>query len=126
MKYYMKALEEVSRKLSNSPRPLALPSKLPAIGSTRTSHRTNVKYHISDMGPSNDHELEIAREVDKHSARNDLGLDMVPGILAFLDLKVSSTDYEFLKRYMQWRIDNPSAVTSYVSFSASLAAFASP
>ena len=78
------------------------------------------------MGPSNDHELEIAREVDKHSARNDLGLDMVPGILAFLDLKVSSTDYEFLKRYMQWRIDNPSAVTSYVSFSASLAAFASP
>ena len=59
------------------------------------------------MGPSNDHELEIAREVDKHSERDDLGVDAVPEILAFLDFKVTSTDYEFLKRYMEWRIANP-------------------
>jgi hypothetical protein len=65
-----------------------------------------VKYDTAGMGPSNDHELEIAREVDKHSARNDLGLDVVPELLAFLDLKVSSTDYESLKRYMKWRIDD--------------------
>ncbi len=59
------------------------------------------------MGPSNDNELEIAREVDKHSERNDLSAEVVPEILAFLDFKLSSTDYEFLKRYMQWRIANP-------------------
>ncbi len=59
------------------------------------------------MGPSNDHELEIASEVDKMSVRDYLGPDVVPDILAFLDFKVSSTDYEFLKRYMEWRIANP-------------------
>jgi hypothetical protein len=59
------------------------------------------------VGPSNDHELEIAREVDKMSVGDYLGPDVVPEILAFLDFKVSSTDYDFLKRYMQWRMDNP-------------------
>jgi hypothetical protein len=61
------------------------------------------------VGPSNDHELEIAREVDKMSERDYLGPDVVPEILAFLDLKVSNTDYEFLERYMQWRMANPIA-----------------
>jgi hypothetical protein len=32
---------------------------------------------------------------------------VVPEILAFLDFKVTSTDYEFLKRYMEWRTANP-------------------
>ena len=59
------------------------------------------------MGTSNDHELEIAREVDKMSERDYLGPDVVPEILAFLDFKLSSTDYEFLKRYMEWRMENP-------------------
>jgi len=59
------------------------------------------------VGPSNDHELEIAREVDKMSVRDYLGPDVVPEILAFLDFKISSTDYEFLKRYMEWRMENP-------------------
>jgi hypothetical protein len=61
------------------------------------------------VGPSNDHELQIAREIDKMSERDDLGPDLVPEILAFLDFKVSSTDYEFLKRYMEWRMANPIA-----------------
>jgi hypothetical protein len=61
------------------------------------------------VGPSNDHELEIAREIDKMSERDYLGPDVVPEILAFLDFKVTSTDYEFLKRYMEWRMDNPIA-----------------
>ena len=59
------------------------------------------------MGPSNDHELEIAREVDKHSARDELSPSAVPEILAFLDFKMTSTDQEFLKRYIEWRLANP-------------------
>ena len=59
------------------------------------------------MGPSNDHELQIAREVDKMSEHDYLGQDVIPEILAFLDFQVSSTDYEFLKRYMEWRMANP-------------------
>ena len=61
------------------------------------------------MGPSNEHELEIAREIDKVSERDHLGPDMVPEILAFLDFKVTSTDYEFLKCYMEWRMNHPIA-----------------
>jgi hypothetical protein len=59
------------------------------------------------MGPSNDHELEIAREVDKMSLRQDIGPDVVPEILAFLDFKLSSTDRDYLERYLQWRKQHP-------------------
>jgi len=59
------------------------------------------------MGPSNDHELAIAREVDKLSEREELSPDLVPEILAFLDFKMSKPDREFLDRYLQWRTDNP-------------------
>ena len=65
------------------------------------------KSAVYDVGPSNDHELEIAREVDKHAVRDDLGPDAVPEILAFLDFRLSSTDQEFLRRYMEWRMANP-------------------
>ena len=41
------------------------------------------------------------------SVRDYLGPDVVPEILAFLDFKVTSTDYEFLKRYIHWRMENP-------------------
>jgi len=59
------------------------------------------------MGPSNDHELEIAREVDKYSERDELSPDAVTEILAFLDFKMSSTDQDFLHRYVEWRMANP-------------------
>lgn len=59
------------------------------------------------FGPSNDHELAIAREVDKMAVHDDLSRDAVPEILAFLDFKLSSTDAEFLERYVRWRIDHP-------------------
>ena len=59
------------------------------------------------MGPTNDHELQIAREVDKHSLRDDLSLDVIPEILAFLDFRLSNTDAAFLDQYVQWRIENP-------------------
>lgn len=69
----------------------------------------NTDSAIYAMGSSNAHELEIAREVDKMSVRDYLGQDVVPEILAFLDFKVSSTEYEFLRRYMEWRMANPIA-----------------
>jgi hypothetical protein len=59
------------------------------------------------VGPSNDHELEIAKEVDRLSNQRQLFSDVMPELLSLLDFKVSSTDYEFLKRYIQWRIDHP-------------------
>ena len=59
------------------------------------------------MGPSNDHEIAIAREVDKVSVRQELDSRAVAEILAFLDFKISSTDSDFLERYVQWRIANP-------------------
>lgn len=59
------------------------------------------------MGPSNDHELEIAREVDKFALHDELDADIVPEILAFLDFKMSTTDAEFMDRYIRWRRDNP-------------------
>ena len=63
---------------------------------------------MSDFsGPSNDRELAIAREVDKMAVHDELSHGAVPEILAFLDFKVSSTDAEFLERYVRWRIDHP-------------------
>lgn len=59
------------------------------------------------MGPSNDHELEIAREVDRLDLSDKLNASAVPEILALLDFKLCSTDYEFLKHYLRWRMDNP-------------------
>jgi hypothetical protein len=59
------------------------------------------------VGPSNDHELEIAREVDRLSQRGVLFADVVPELLTLLDFRISSTDYEFLKLYIRWRIDHP-------------------
>jgi hypothetical protein len=62
---------------------------------------------ISFMGPSNDHELEIAREVDRLALREDLTPAAAPEILALLGFRMSSTDSEFMERYIQWRKENP-------------------
>ena len=62
---------------------------------------------MPDFGPSNDHELEIAREVDRISLGGRLTSDATPEILALLGFRMSSTDSEFLKRYVEWRIANP-------------------
>ena len=61
------------------------------------------------MGPSNEHELEIAREVDKYSARDELGADTAPKVLAFLDFELLERDYYFMKEYIRWRMANPIA-----------------
>jgi hypothetical protein len=58
------------------------------------------------VGPSNDHELAIAREVDRLDLQDKLKADAAPEILALLDFRVSGADWEFLKRYILWRMDS--------------------
>ena len=48
------------------------------------------------MGPSNDHELEIARVVDRVSLDEPLTPDVVSEVLAMLDFRISGSDKEFL------------------------------
>jgi hypothetical protein len=57
------------------------------------------------VGPSNDHELAIARAIDRLDLQDKLKADAVPAILALLDFRVSGADWEFLKRYILWRMD---------------------
>jgi hypothetical protein len=59
------------------------------------------------MGPSNDHELAIARVVDKISVEGRLYPSAIPEIVAVLDFMMTRTDSEFLVRYIQWRMENP-------------------
>jgi len=59
------------------------------------------------FGPSNKHELAIAREVDKMAVHDELNHNAVPEILAFLDFKLSSADTQFLDVYIRWRLDHP-------------------
>ena len=59
------------------------------------------------MGPSNDHELAIARIVDQLSIEGKLFPGAVPEIVAALDFMMSRTDSEFLVQYLQWRMANP-------------------
>jgi len=39
--------------------------------------------------------------------QDQLKADAVPAILALLDFKLASTDWEFLKYYLRRRMDNP-------------------
>ena len=59
------------------------------------------------MGPSNEHELAIARIVDQLSMDGKLFPTAVPQIVAALDFMMSRSDSEFLVRYLQWRMANP-------------------
>jgi hypothetical protein len=62
---------------------------------------------VPDFGPGNDHELEIARGVDRACMDGTLGPEGVPDILALLDFVMSESDSRFLVRYLEWRIQHP-------------------
>ena len=59
------------------------------------------------MGPSNEHESEIARVVDRVSSERRLDLSRIDEIIARLSFIMTRSDSEFLVKYMRWRIDNP-------------------
>ncbi len=60
-----------------------------------------------EMGFPKERELEIAKEVDRLSLLDRLDSDATPEILAMLGFRMDSTDQEFLKCYIEWRIANP-------------------
>ena len=62
---------------------------------------------MPDFGPSNDHELEIARQVDRLSIDGELTEISAVEILVLLSFRMSNTDSEFLERYVPWRMANP-------------------
>lgn len=64
---------------------------------------------MPDFGPSNEHELEIARIVDRISIEGRLYPSSTPEVLALLGFMMSRKDREFVARYIQWRVENPIA-----------------
>ena len=59
------------------------------------------------MGPTNNHELEIARIVDRIDIENRLDPGVVDEIIATLAFALSEADNDFLVRYVRWRMDHP-------------------
>jgi hypothetical protein len=59
------------------------------------------------MRPSNDHELAIARIVDKLSIGGKLYPTAIEDVISVLDFSMSKSDSEFLVNYIRWRMDNP-------------------
>jgi len=61
------------------------------------------------MGPTNEHELVVARIVDKLSIDGRLYPTAIEDVIAILDFTLSRSDSEFLVCYIRWRMDNPIA-----------------
>ena len=59
------------------------------------------------MGPSNDHEREIAVAVDRISSEGNLTIGSVREVIAGLTFTMAKSDVDFLMHYIQWRMDNP-------------------
>lgn len=59
------------------------------------------------MSPSNEHELAIARIVDKLSLEGRLYPTAIEDVIAVLDFTLSKSDSKFLVSYIRWRMDNP-------------------
>lgn len=61
------------------------------------------------MGPSNDHELTIARMVDKFAIAGKLDPSAVELLGEILPLALAEADRDFLVKYVLWRMDHPIA-----------------
>jgi len=59
------------------------------------------------MGPSNDHELEIARIVDRIQGEGRLYLSSIQKVVKTVDFMMDGSDTEFLVNYVRWRMDRP-------------------
>jgi len=59
--------------------------------------------------PLNDHELAIARTVDRMTNEGSLYRTPVPKIADTLDFMMYRSDSEFLVNYIRWRMANPIA-----------------
>jgi SOS response regulatory protein OraA/RecX len=61
------------------------------------------------MGPTNEHELAIARIVDKLSIDSNLSPTAIEEVITKLDFTMWRSDSEFLVKYIRWRMENPIA-----------------
>ena len=59
------------------------------------------------MGPANDHELEIARSVDRIDMEGRLNPTVLGEIVTALGFILSQSDCDFLVQYVRWRMANP-------------------
>ncbi len=61
------------------------------------------------MPPSNDHELEIARIVDRIDLEDRLTLASIQEVVVAVEFMMIGSDCEFLGNYVQWRMEHPTA-----------------
>ena len=61
------------------------------------------------FGPSNDHELAIARIVDRIQGEGRLYLESIKEVVNAVDFMMDGSDTEFLVNYVRWRMDHPIA-----------------
>jgi len=59
------------------------------------------------MRPSNEHELTIARVVDKFAANGELHQAQIDKIISAIDLAMTASQGRVLVEYVRWRIENP-------------------
>jgi hypothetical protein len=62
---------------------------------------------VSNMGPSNDYELAIARIVDQIDMDGRLSPSATEEVINKLEFEMNRFDMEFLVIYIQWRLDHP-------------------
>jgi hypothetical protein len=61
------------------------------------------------MGPTNNHELAIARIVDNIDIAGRLYPTSIDEVIARLNFALTKADSNFLIDYIRWRMDNPIA-----------------
>lgn len=59
--------------------------------------------------PRNDHELAIARIVDRLSIEGKLYPTAIEDVITVLDFAMNRSESDFLVNYIRWRMDNPIA-----------------
>jgi len=59
------------------------------------------------MEPSTAHECEIAMHVESFANRSNLSVESVVDIAARLSFIAKVSEYEFLVKYILWRLDQP-------------------
>ena len=64
-------------------------------------------FAIYDVGPSSDHELEIARIVDQIDLDGRLNPSAIDEIIAALTFIPSEAENDFLVNYIRWRMATP-------------------
>jgi uncharacterized protein YhdP len=62
---------------------------------------------VVPVRPTNDHELVIARSVDRIFLDGRLDASSIDAVISALNFTLSITETKFLVSYIRWRIENP-------------------